>query len=88
MPKSCDPSPSRPAGLASGSEDTTILVWDVTGRRKGGRLEAGDLSPDDLERLWQALAGDEAGKAWDAVWTLAASPKQGLPFFKPGCCRS
>ena len=68
--------------LASGSEDTTILVWDVTGRRKGGRLDAEDLSPDDLERLWQALAGDEAGKAWDAVWTLAASPKQGLPFFK------
>jgi WD40 repeat protein len=68
--------------LASGSGDTTGLIWDVTGRRKGGRLEAADLSPDDLERLWKALADESVKGGWDAVWSLAASPKQSVPFLK------
>ncbi len=68
--------------LASGSDDTTILIWDVTGRRKGRRPQALDIGPADLDRLWKALAGDGAGAAWDAIWALAASPKQSLPFLK------
>jgi len=68
--------------LASGSDDTTGLIWDVTGRRKGGRLVAVDLGPDELDRLWKALLGDGVKEEWDAVWALAASPKQSLPFLK------
>ena len=68
--------------LASGSDDTTGLIWDVTGRSAGGHLAAADLSPDELDRLWKVLLGDDVKEEWDAVWALAASPKQSLPFLK------
>jgi hypothetical protein len=68
--------------LASSSGDTTGLIWDVTGRREGGRLVEADLRPEDLESLWKALAGEGVKEGWDAVWSLAASPKQSLPFLK------
>ena len=68
--------------LASGSSDTTGLIWDVTGHRKGGHMAASILGSDDLDRLWSALADDKAAEAWDAIWTLAMSPKQSLPFLK------
>jgi hypothetical protein len=68
--------------LASGGDDTTGLIWDVTGRRKGGRLPTADLGADELDGLWRALAGEGVTEAWDAVWTLVSSPKQSLPFLK------
>src|SRR5262249_55491411 len=63
--------------LVSGSFDTTALVWDVTG--------LGDSRPDkitekDLESRWLPLAGTDAEKAFDAIWWLAAVPKESVPF--------
>jgi WD40 repeat protein len=67
--------------LASGSYDTTILVWDVTGRLLGGRLRplAESLRDAELEKLWADLASDNAGRAGRAIWTLAAAPDQAVP---------
>jgi RNA polymerase sigma factor (sigma-70 family) len=65
--------------LASGGLDTTILVWDVTGRLRGGRLRPAHLSDRERDELWADLAADDAGRAGRAIWMLAATPAQAVP---------
>jgi RNA polymerase sigma factor (sigma-70 family) len=67
--------------LVSTSFDTTGLVWDVTGHLRGGRLEVLKLSPQELEARWADLAGDDAAKAYRAVWDLAAAERS-VPFLR------
>jgi WD40 repeat protein len=64
--------------LFSGSSDSTILVWDLTGRLEKGRLRAIELQPAETETLWNDLASEDAAKAYQALWKLAAAPRQGL----------
>jgi hypothetical protein len=68
--------------LASGSWDTTALVWDVSGLpgRKGE--SAGELRPGPLEALWTDLASDDAAGAYRAIQALAAAPRQTVPFLQ------
>jgi hypothetical protein len=66
--------------LASGSADTTVLLWDVTGQPAAGR--PGPLSPKELQGLWDALAGPDGGKAFDAIGLLSASAEQSVPMLK------
>jgi hypothetical protein len=67
--------------LASASADTTALLWDMTKVQPPATpLKA--LSPDELKSGWQALAGDDAGKAFTAICVLAASPKETVPFIR------
>jgi RNA polymerase sigma factor (sigma-70 family) len=68
--------------LASGQRDTTVLLWDVTPARARAGLPGRDLDPNDLERLWGDLAGDDARRAHAAVWGLVAAPGQAVPFLK------
>jgi hypothetical protein len=68
--------------LASGSRDTTVLIWDVTGRLEGGHLRAASLSAADMEKLWADLAADDARRAGRAVWTLAADPARAVPYLR------
>jgi WD40 repeat protein len=56
--------------LASAGEDSTVLLWDVTG-------SAGARVP---EPCWADLGSDNAGRAWRAVWALAGSPGRAVPF--------
>ncbi|HEY7424440.1 MAG TPA: sigma-70 family RNA polymerase sigma factor [Gemmataceae bacterium] len=65
--------------LASGSFDTTVLIWDVTGRFQDGRLRPVQLSDKEQEKLWTDLADDDAGRAGRSLWTLAAAPAQTVP---------
>jgi hypothetical protein len=65
------------ATLVSGSADTTLLLWDLAGNRAAGPVK---LEPVKLEALWTALAGGDGAKAYDAIWTLTAAPKDSLPF--------
>jgi WD40 repeat protein len=56
--------------LATGSGDTTVLVWDVSGRAGAG----GDrLTPQERDALWSDLGG-EARKAHRALARLADAP--------------
>jgi RNA polymerase sigma factor (sigma-70 family) len=73
-----------PDGLtvASGAGDSTILLWDITGRRMDGRWHAKSLTPPQLEACWTALADADAAKAYDAVWMLVAAPEQALPLLR------
>jgi RNA polymerase sigma factor (sigma-70 family) len=66
--------------LASGGNDSAILLLDMTGRLTGD-IAPGPLSAAQLGQLWSDLAGD-ALKADRAIWTMALSPKQSLPFLK------
>jgi RNA polymerase sigma factor (sigma-70 family) len=68
--------------LVSGGSDTTALVWDLTGRLADGKLRPAELSQRDLELAWTDLRGDDAARAYPALWTLAASPKQALPLLR------
>jgi WD40 repeat protein len=68
--------------LASGSSDTTALVWDATGRMRNGRFETTVLSPKELHDSWTALASDDAAEAYRATWALTSSPEQILPLLK------
>jgi hypothetical protein len=55
--------------VASGSEDTTVLQWDVAGR---GPAEA--LTANETADLWSDLASEDAARAFRAVQRLARSP--------------
>jgi hypothetical protein len=70
--------------LASGSSDCTVLVWDMTGRLRDGRLLPAGLSARELGNLWADLASDDAAKAYRALWLLAAAPRQSLPLLENG----
>jgi RNA polymerase sigma factor (sigma-70 family) len=68
--------------LASAGQDSTTLLWDATGRLEDGRLKPANLGPDQLKTLWADLAGDDAVKAYRAIWTLAAASDQAVPFLE------
>jgi WD40 repeat protein len=66
--------------LVSGGMDSTILRWDLTyGKMRGP--EGSRLDEKELDRLWTEL-GLEASKAYQAMWTLAAAPKQAMAYLK------
>lgn len=68
-------------GLVSGSMDTTALVWDLA-RPPRPQPAPAALSPRDLERLWTALAGDDAAAAYRAIWEWRSRPEQAVPFLR------
>jgi RNA polymerase sigma factor (sigma-70 family) len=62
--------------LATGSGDSTILLWDLTARAGIPKLAA--LTVADLDRLWSELAAD-AATADRPIAVLARSPKESVP---------
>jgi RNA polymerase sigma factor (sigma-70 family) len=66
--------------LASGQEDSTALVWDVSTARR--ELPSRNLTAKDLGHLWTALKEAGAPKAHAALWTLVAAPDKAVPFLK------
>jgi RNA polymerase sigma factor (sigma-70 family) len=65
--------------LASGSADRTAVVWDVVAPKPGGKAPRTRQQTKDL---WDDLASDDAGKAYQAVHALAAGRTLAVPFFK------
>jgi hypothetical protein len=59
--------------LASGSCDTTVILWDLTGLAQRG---SDRLSAQDAEALWRQLGGQDALRAYRAIWRLAGSPHE------------
>lgn len=68
--------------LASAGEDTTILVWDVTGLLRDPRLPDRPLTPDEVAALWDDLESDAPPAAHHAVWRLAAAADQAVPYLQ------
>src|SRR5262249_40565573 len=71
--------------VASAGDDTTTLIWDVSGVVQGGRRPNVRLRAGGLEGRGGALAGEDAPRAHRAVWTLAAAARQSVPFLKRRC---
>src|SRR5262249_59156436 len=67
------------AFVATAGNDTTALVWDVV-RLPVPRKNA--LAPEELDARWSELIGEDARRAEEAIWTLAAYPRQTLPFLR------
>lgn len=68
------------ARLYTGSEDRTVLMWDIT--RVAAAPAARPLTKGELDRLWLALAGDDARAAAAAVRALAARPPEAVPLLR------
>jgi hypothetical protein len=64
--------------LASASSDSTVLIWDVTGQP----AKEATLTEAKLKECWNDLAGEDAGRAHRAVWTLIRAPRESVPFLK------
>lgn len=62
--------------LLTGSLDTTVLAWDLTGLSPDGRPPAKELSAKDLDNLWNDLSDADALKANRAFWSLVAGNRQ------------
>jgi WD40 repeat protein len=66
--------------LLSGSTDTTAIVWDVGRLLEEGRRSRTDLSAAQLQGLWNELGGDDAERAYRALWALVDAPRRAVPF--------
>ncbi len=68
--------------LASSSRDTTVLLWDVAKLSTNQDKGAPALAPLAIISCWNDLAGENAAKAYEAVWTLASVPGQAIPHIR------
>jgi WD40 repeat protein len=66
--------------LASTSNNQTALLWDMTRVRRAEREVA--LSKDELHSAWATLASGDAAKAYEAMRSLGAAPRQVVPFLR------
>src|SRR5206468_2685450 len=67
--------------LISGHDDGTAIVWDLSGTRRPA-ADMAALTSEALAKLWEALAGDDAAKAFAAGWELSDHPKQAVAFLR------
>jgi WD40 repeat protein len=65
------------AVIASGSDDTTVLLWDLAGRGPAAVLTAKEMAD-----LWSDLAAVDAARAFSAARRLARSPAQAVALLR------
>lgn len=64
------------ATLASGSSDTTALLWPIF------PAPPKPVTLADLPTFWADLAADNAGRGYRAAGAFTASPREGVAFLK------
>ncbi len=64
--------------LVTAGYDSTCLIWDMTGGRREGEVPPNGWSSKKLDDYWSDLGSADAAKAYQAIWALAAVPKQTL----------
>ena len=67
--------------LASGSSDSTTLIWDLTGAGEINRADEMPLSQAKLTSLWQDLSSTEATIAYESMRVLRQHPKEAIEIF-------
>jgi WD40 repeat protein len=65
--------------LAALASNGLVTVWDVPGGDDPGRTRPDTLSAEMANEQWELLSNDDAPKAFQAVLSLAGSPKETLP---------
>jgi WD40 repeat protein len=68
--------------LASGSADTTVLLWDMAELLKPVPVNKSAITAQQLEAWWKDLADPSGAKAYAAINQLAAAPAEAAPFLK------
>jgi WD40 repeat protein len=68
--------------LASGCEDSTILLWDLSGEGRANTAKPTPLPGAQLTALCADLGGADAAKADQAIWALARAREQCVPFLR------
>jgi hypothetical protein len=68
--------------LVSGSDDTTALVWDLTGKLAAGEEWGKPLTAKEIEAAWTDLAGDDAAHAYELIRRLSAAPREPVVFVR------
>lgn len=68
--------------LATAGTDTTGLIWNLAPTLEAARFTPPALGTKDLEALWADLAGDDAAKAYQAIWKLVAAGDKAVAFLK------
>jgi WD40 repeat protein len=68
--------------LAIGSENATAYVFDVRWLGMRGNSRLGPLGQKELESLWADLGDEEAAKAFSAICTMAAAPRESVAFLR------
>jgi WD40 repeat protein len=66
--------------LATSSEDTTILVWDVSGLRRERHLSRVRPASQKLDQWWKGLDSPNPAKAYAAIWQLVDAPDHAPSF--------
>jgi WD40 repeat protein len=67
--------------LASSSEDTTILIWDVNRPFRPGKFPK-SLTEQEMFVHWQTLLYADAEQADTAIWSLVHAPGDSLQFLR------
>ena len=65
--------------LATGSEDTTVLLWDLTGQTALGKPQ---VAAGQLDELWKALESPDGRTGFRALSRLIAAPAETTPFLR------
>jgi dipeptidyl aminopeptidase/acylaminoacyl peptidase len=65
--------------FATGSDDTTALLWDLRALSLAGSPAIAELTPKTLDILWTNLSGDSPA-AYKAVARLSGFPKETVAF--------
>jgi hypothetical protein len=62
--------------LVSWGREGSAVVWSLAGLDKNMQMPQKTLRAEELDRCWEDLASEDAGKAYRAIWGLARSPGQ------------
>jgi len=63
--------------LATGGNDTTVLLWDLTGAA-GEEAAKGKPTAEELDKLWDALNDGDGRAGWKAMRRLEAAPEEAV----------
>lgn len=66
--------------LASGSWDTTVLIWELTGMPVVDRVAVQVDEEQQWQQWWTQLAGDDAAQANQAQLAMSAQPDRAVQF--------
>jgi WD40 repeat protein len=68
--------------LATGGNDTTVLLWDLMGKQNKEVQRQGKPRADEFDALWNDLADPDAEKASRLMQRLAAHPAEATALVK------
>jgi len=68
--------------LVSGTDDTTALVWDLTGRLGAPAAATPPLAAQELDACWSDLANPDAAQAYRAMRRLVTAGAQSVAYVK------